>query len=318
MVSVLNKPALPHTDTYDAAGNRTLKNHDGARTTSVYDSANQLTYSQDVSGRTTYTFDADGNQQVVREPGGNRTTYSWDYENRMTLARLPAGTWNTMSYEPEGLRVKLEDASGTKKFVWEATEAADRSGRGEASGGSFFQNYLAETNATDDTQAVYTNDPLTYGRLTSQRRGSTTHWYHFDAIGSTRQLTSSTASVTDTKLYDAWGVQVATSGSTVFPFGYVGVDAYYTDSASSRLYVRARYLVPTIGAWLSVDPVFTSRIDRYSYVRSSPLSRLDPTGLRPKANMRPGVDDAKAKWCRETAFPWPEIKNLNKIDLKKS
>jgi uncharacterized protein RhaS with RHS repeats len=99
------------TYTYDPTGNRLLKIHDGARTTSVYDAANQLTYSQDASGRTTRhcrfvrrldpsgqntpqsrrrrseqtarggTFDADGNQQVVKAPNGDRTTYAWDYEN---------------------------------------------------------------------------------------------------------------------------------------------------------------------------------------------------------------------------------------------
>ncbi|MBL8849284.1 MAG: hypothetical protein JNG89_06350, partial [Planctomycetaceae bacterium] len=58
-------------DSSDAASNR---------------GAGAFRYSQDVSGRTTFTFDADGNQQLVREPSGNRTTYSWDYENRMTLA----------------------------------------------------------------------------------------------------------------------------------------------------------------------------------------------------------------------------------------
>ncbi len=158
--------AYRDTYTYDPTGNRLLKIHDGARTTYAYDAANQLTYSHDVSGRTTYTFDADGNQQVVREPSGSRTTYSWDYENRMTRVALPSGVRNTMAYEPEGLRVKLEESTGTKKFVWDE------------------QNYLGETDGSNDTQAVYTNEPRRYGNLISQRRGSTSHWFHFDAIGS--------------------------------------------------------------------------------------------------------------------------------------
>ena len=86
--------AFRHTYTYDTRGNRTLKNLDGARTTSTYDAANQLKWTDDGSGRTTYTFDADGNQQVVRAPNGDRTTYVWDYENRMTSVQLPAGIRN--------------------------------------------------------------------------------------------------------------------------------------------------------------------------------------------------------------------------------
>lgn len=66
-------------------------------------------------------------------------------------------------------------------------------------------NYLAETDAANDTQVVYTNERRRYGNLISQRRGSDSHWYHFDAIGSTRELTNASAVITDTRQYDVWG-----------------------------------------------------------------------------------------------------------------
>ncbi|REJ91482.1 MAG: hypothetical protein DWQ34_15095, partial [Planctomycetota bacterium] len=231
--------STPYRDTYtyDASGNRLLKIHDGARTTSAYDAANQLIYSEDASGRTTYTFDADGNQEVVEHPAGDRTTYAWDYENRMTSAQLPSGVRNTMAYEPDGLRVKLEESTGTKKFVW------DR------------RNYLAETDENNDTQVVYTNEPRYYGKLVSQRRGSESRWYHFDAIGSTRELTDAAEVVTATRLYDAWGVPLASSGSTVFPFAFVGQLGYYDDAESLLRYVRARLVAASTGRWTSSDPL---------------------------------------------------------------
>ncbi|HEX5202729.1 MAG TPA: hypothetical protein VFW27_22595, partial [Actinoplanes sp.] len=213
------RPRGEHT-WYDPTGNRLLKIHDGARTTSTYDAANQLRYTEDVSGRTTYTFDPDGNQQGVLAPTGDRTTYVWDYENRMTSVQLPSGIRNTMAYEPEGLRVKLEESTGTKKFVWDE------------------QNYLAETDDADDTQVVYTNEPRLYGNLVSQRRGTDSHWYHFDAIGSTRELTTSGQVVSDTRLYDAWGEVVATTGATLFPFAFVAECEYYRDLDPLLLYVR--------------------------------------------------------------------------------
>jgi YD repeat-containing protein len=52
--------AYRQTFAYDPAGNRTLKNADGARTTCAYDAANQLRYAQALAGRTTYAFDLDG------------------------------------------------------------------------------------------------------------------------------------------------------------------------------------------------------------------------------------------------------------------
>jgi YD repeat-containing protein len=139
--------AYRNTFTYDAAGNRTLKNESGQRTTYAYDAANQLKTAQAALGTTSYTFDADGNQQIVQPPTGNRTTTTWDYENRTTLVQLASGLRNTMAYEPDGLRVKLEDSTGTRKFIWDD------------------QNYLAETDENDDTQVVYTNEPVFYGVL---------------------------------------------------------------------------------------------------------------------------------------------------------
>ncbi len=262
--------AYRDTYTYDASGNRTLKNHDGARTTSAYDAANQLIYSEDASGRTTYTFDADGNQEVVEQPSGDRTTYAWDYENRMTSAQLPSGVRNTMAYEPDGLRVKLEESTGTKKFVWDE------------------QNYLAETDENNDTQVVYTNEPRLYGNLVSQHRGSDTHCYHFDAIGSTRELTDASEVVTDTRLYDAWGMLLASSGSTEFPFTYAGQLGYCFDREAVSQYVRARFYKQHQGRWVSVDPLGNCASNRiamgtscYVHAVNNPLILTDPSGLDP-------------------------------------
>ncbi len=209
--------STPYRDTYtcDPSGNRLLKIHDGARTTSAYDAANQLTYSEDAAGRTTYTFDADGNQKLIVEPNGDRTTTSWDYENRTTLVQLPTGIRNTMAYEPHGLRIKLEESTGTKKFIWDE------------------QNYLAKTDAANDTQVVYTNEPRLYGNLVSQRRGTDSHWYQFDAIGSARELTDGSAATTDTRLYNGWGVTLVTTGPSVFAMQWLGRFGYYIDDLAS-------------------------------------------------------------------------------------
>jgi len=43
---------------------------------------------------------------------------------------------------------------------------------------------------TGVTQVTYTNEPAPYGPLRSERRGSETRQYHFDALGSTRALTA--------------------------------------------------------------------------------------------------------------------------------
>src|SRR5262249_26008973 len=67
------------------------------------------------------------------------------------------------------------------------------------------QNYLAEADGTNTINVVYTNEPERYGNLVSTRlpvAGTpTTVYHHFDAIGSTRQLTNAAVTVIDTMIY---------------------------------------------------------------------------------------------------------------------
>jgi YD repeat-containing protein len=97
------------TFTYDAAGNRTLKNVDAVRTTYAYDSANQLRYGQAVAGRTTFVYDATGNQRIEQPPAGNRTTTTWNFENQPTQYLLPSGSRVTMAYNGDNRRVQIQE-----------------------------------------------------------------------------------------------------------------------------------------------------------------------------------------------------------------
>jgi len=93
---------------YDPAGNRLVKVETGGRTTTVYDAANQIRYSEDATGRTTYTFDANGNQQIVEAPSGGIITTTWDYENQPTLVHKPDNSRVTSSYNADNRRVRKE------------------------------------------------------------------------------------------------------------------------------------------------------------------------------------------------------------------
>lgn len=75
-----------------------------------------------------------------------------------------------------------------------------------------------ETDGGNVTQVVYTLEPYDYGNLISQRRGSTTSHYLFDALGSTRQLTGSASCITDSYDDRAYGETYAFTGSTLNVF----------------------------------------------------------------------------------------------------
>ena len=145
--------------------------------------------------------------------------------------------------------------------------------------------YLMETDGSDNTQAVYTVEPEPFGRVISQRRGTTSSYYHYDGLGSTRALTNSSETVTDTNMYDAWGVNRASTGTTVNPFEYVGEFGWYNDTDAMGYYVRRRTYLPKIGRWTSVDSL-SGRDGVSKYVRATNglATTKPPLGLRARTS----------------------------------
>ena len=147
-----------------------------------------------------------------------------------------------------------------------------------------FENYLAETDHQNEIQAVYTNERQSYGNLISQYRKDGAIWtpsyYQYDALGSTRALTDDAGDATDTYVYDAWGNEVASSGTTVNPFRWVGKVGYYWDEGSGTFYIRARVYEPVTGRWMSQDPLGYegSPWNLYEYVFDNPSVAVDPAG----------------------------------------
>ena len=243
-------PSYDISYTYDAVGNRLTKTDNLASetTTSTYDAANQLETSVDASGTTDYTYDEAGNLTTITDPSSNVTSYTWDEENRRTKVELasPSTEVVTSTYNGDGLRVKREDSSVTKKFIWDE------------------QAYLAETDENDALQFVYTQRPAQFGGLASQRRLSgvwTTDYFLYDALGSTLAITDGSESTQETYLYDAWG-NLLTSSTLEPPFLYVGELGYYADWIEGVVldyYVRDRTCDPAMARWLSEDPIGLTR-----------------------------------------------------------
>src|SRR6516162_9961660 len=158
--------------------------------------------------------------------------------------------------------VQKQDSSGTAKPIWD------------------LENILLETDQNDTTQVIYTLQPVQYGNLISQLRGSTASYYHFDGLGSTDRLTNSTLTVTDSYLYEGFGRIRTSSGTTTNPFRYVGNLSYYYDADPLQFYVRARHYLPTMGRWISRDPrLGLSEQNLYEYVSANPVNSVDPSGL---------------------------------------
>ena len=137
---------------------------------------------------------------------------TWGYEDEMKTVQS-GGATATMTYDGDFMRRKRQEGATTANYLWDGAQV------------------LAETDGSNATVARYTLAPFGFGDLVAQRRSAASHWYHFDALGSTRALTDSGAAVTDTALYQAFGTQVAASGSTVNPHSWVGKLGYATEAS---------------------------------------------------------------------------------------
>ncbi len=294
------------TYTYDGLGNRLSEVENGARTSYTYGSGNRLLrvdapasgYSP--GGVTLFGYDRNGNL-ASESSNGALTTYTWDEENRLSRAQYPGGVEDVCVYFQDGRRYRFThnwtDALGphavTHLLVWDG------------------QNVLLEQDEALTPRLHYLSRPEAGGQVLGQRQvGSGTDptrpfFYGHDLSGNARQVIGPGGSFVHGYLYNAFGEVLAESqgGPTVGVGGQVtssgfqnernpvrfgGEAGYYADSAD-RLYVRARYYRPSLGRWISQDPIGFNGGDwnLYGYVTNDPAGLVDPEGQGPTPNTNP-------------------------------
>jgi RHS repeat-associated protein len=116
--------------------------------------------------------------------------------------------------------------------------------------------------------------------LISQERSGTASYYHYDGIGSTRALTDDTGTATDDYNYEAFGTLLNKTGATENNYLFTG-EQY--DPNAGFYYLRARWMNPDVGRFLTVDPF--GGVDRdpvtlhkYLYAGMNPVMYVDPSG----------------------------------------
>jgi RHS repeat-associated protein len=248
----LTSAAYPNADAmnyaYDAVGNRTGLTVNGVLTTSAFDAADRLTQ----AGSTTYTYDTTGNQ-LTKTAAGVTTTYAYDLLNRLTGISGP--TTASYAYNGDGLRVGKTVNSVATSYVWDPT------GLGHV---------VADS----------TGDEYLWGQgLVGQVTGPVASYAHSDGLGSIRLVTGAAGVVLGRQSFDAYGASRSQSG-TQLPFGFTGEQ---TDAESGLVYLRARYLDPSTGRFLTADSFGgmasnPQSLNRYGYAEGNPIENTDPSG----------------------------------------
>ncbi len=244
---------------HDAVGNR-------LGLTSTLSAIPSATYSYDPNDRLNAdTYDANGN--TLTSAGVN---YGYDFEDRMTSAGAV-----TMLYDGDGNRVSKTASGVTTRYLVD-----DLTPTGYAQ--------VAEEVVSGAVAVRYTHGL----QRISQTRSGVTHFYGYDGGGSVRQLTDTAGAVTDTYTYDAFGVLISGTGSTVNSYRYRGEQ---WDSSVGMYYLRARWYDAGKGRFWTADkleqPCLKSRNRRpcglrfglvhhaFAYTDGDPVNFVDPSGL---------------------------------------
>jgi RHS repeat-associated protein len=232
--------------TYDPAGNRLT----AGSTAFSYDRADRML----TSGAMSVTVDAKGNMTAV----GNNA-YTFDEANQLRSAAV-SGTTETYLYDGDGTRFTRQ--VGANPAI----------------------RYVSDV-ARDLPQTIYDGTrKYVYGNgLAYAVAGSTVEIYHADRLGSVRNLTNGTGTVTDRYAYGEWGGATHTTGTSAQPFGFTGQPA----DATGLTYLRARFYDPAAGRFTSRD-IWPGNLracqslNRYAYVVNDPSTLVDPSGLKSK------------------------------------
>jgi RHS repeat-associated protein len=286
--------------TYDAAGNPTQVATESGGVAYGYDEDERLAsacYGASCAGGSLeYSYDADGNRTQLIDPSGT-TTYSYDVAGRLIEARGPSST-TTYGYDAEGRRT----SAGSTTYAWNAadqlTSVVDPSASTAFSYGGD-GNRTSEASGEQTTDFAYdVNNPLPLlaqeeageggarryvwgnGLLSMHASGGDSYVAH-DSQGSVVGLSSDTGAIQATFSYDPFGnvrsANVA-EGAPEIPLRYEGERL----DPTGLYYLRARQLDPTLGQFITLDPLPSNPqqpfVSAYVYANNRPTVLSDPSG----------------------------------------
>ena len=112
------------------------------------------------------------------------------------------------------------------------------------------------------------------------------HYYYItDHLGSVRATVYQDGSVTGYNDYYPFGLQMPRRSKVSASLSLENYTGHQRDDDTGLLYAGARYLMPSLGRWTSVDPLMdaTEQIDKspYAYAWNTPVNLNDPDGRCP-------------------------------------
>ena len=292
---------IENTYQYDAVGNRIYSIEAGVHTAYSYD-ANDRLLSQ---GGETHSYDANGNL-IQTSIDAQVTTYTYDARNRLigqTITNNGTTTQQTSySYDIDGHR-RSKLANGIQiHYVVDANRD--------------YAQVLAELDDGHEPIVHYL-----YGDdLIEQNREGVKRTYHYDGLGSTRNLSDNSGTLSDWYHYDVYGQILSRSGNTENDYLFTGEQF---DSSLNNYYLRARYYDPSAGRFTQMD-VWSGKLctpitlNKYIYADADPVNGIDPSGYFTMSGLMSGlgarfISSAGTSGFRMAGFSFARMKGKKTI-----
>ena len=251
---------------YDKNSNIIAITSAGQTTTYQYDPLNRLTGIKRPNGEEiNYQYDSRGNRSkgsvTTIDPetfkAGEFAYNSWDELASFT----GSGGITTYSYDPEGLRTKKDSISSTTRYF------CDDNGL-----------VIAESNGGGQVTAQNI-----WGHKALARKINGSYYYYlYNGHGDVIQILDEAGNTVNSYSYDEWGNILNSQEQISNPMKYVGE---YYDDETGLYYLRARYYDPSIGRFISKDPVIEGDVTNpltlniYGYCTENPIKYCDLNGL---------------------------------------
>jgi RHS repeat-associated protein len=260
---------------YDVTGNRlseTVHTAGGATTrdyTYPAAGASQPHAVRSLSTGETFSYDANGQMVARTKPGGPNQTLTWDAEGH--LASVTEGTKTTsFVYDADGERLIRRDSAGTTLYLPDGSELFKPAGGGAAVG----TRYYAHNGVT----------------IAVRKAGSLT-WIVGDHHNTAETQITDTGQTVTRRRTLPFGEIRGPEPSWVGERGFVDG----TRDSTGLTHLGAREYDPTLGRFISVDPVIDTgdpqTMNGYAYANNSPTSHSDPDGRcygREEGDLCPG------------------------------
>jgi RHS repeat-associated protein len=250
---------------YDATGNITRmqaqEKEGGTEETLVYGTGNRLLQ----KGRTRYEYNPEGHLIRRIDDFDNNGTivwlYEWDALDRLKSIKRPDGELWNYKYDALGRRIKKvapqKSSSKTTQFVWD-------------------QHLIINEGAEQQSAFIYDDSSFKPLLLI---RNSKIYTIINDNIGTPQEMLDNNGKFVWNRNVNVWGNKSDRDRSSGLVNCEIQFQGQWEDLESGLFYNRFRYYDPSVGRYISSDPIgIAGGLNAYSYSKN-PINWIDPFGL---------------------------------------